>query len=46
LAAVPKLRGMSRIQIVIKAKKRKDLDKVLETTLGKVRANKKVLVHF
>jgi primosomal protein N' (replication factor Y) len=45
LAAVPRLRGKSRVQIILKSKKRKNLDIALRETLGKVRANKKVLVY-
>lgn len=46
LAAVPRLRGKSRVQIILKSRKRKDLDKALKQTLAKVRANKKVLVYY
>jgi primosomal protein N' (replication factor Y) len=46
LAAVPRLRGKSRVQVILKAKKRKDLDRALKEALGKMRANKKVLVYY
>jgi len=46
LAAVTRLRGKNRIQIFLKSKNRKDLDEALKQTLAKVRANKKVLVHY
>jgi primosomal protein N' (replication factor Y) len=46
LAAVPRLRGKSRVQIILKSKKKQDLDAALKKTLGKVRGNKKVLVYF
>jgi primosomal protein N' (replication factor Y) len=46
LAAVPRLRGKNRVQIILKSKKKRDLDDALKKTLGKVRANKKVLVYY
>jgi primosomal protein N' (replication factor Y) len=46
LAAVPRLRGKSRVQIILKSKKKQDLDAALKKTLGKVRGKKKVLVYF
>jgi primosomal protein N' (replication factor Y) len=46
LAPVPRLRGKSRVQIILKSRKRNDLDRALEQTLAKVRANKKVLVYY
>ena len=46
LAAVPRLRGKSRVQIILKSKKRQDLDEALKQTLRKVRANKKILVYY
>jgi primosomal protein N' (replication factor Y) len=46
LAAVPRLRGRSRVQVILKSKKKQDLDQALHQTLGKVRANKKVLVYY
>jgi primosomal protein N' (replication factor Y) len=46
LAAVPRLRGKNRIQIVLKSKKRRNLDEALKHTLERVRANKKVLVYY
>jgi primosomal protein N' (replication factor Y) len=46
LAAIPKLRGKNRVQIFLKSKKKRNLDNALKQTLGKVRANKKVLVYF
>lgn len=46
LAAVPRLRGKNRVQIILKSKKRQHLDDALKQTLGKVRANKKILVYY
>jgi primosomal protein N' (replication factor Y) len=46
LAAVPRLRGKSRVQIILKSKKRQDLDEALKQTLRKVRVNKKILVYY
>ncbi len=46
LAAVPRLRGRSRVQIFLKSKKKHDLDRALKQTLGKVRANRKVIVYY
>lgn len=46
LAAVPRLRGKSRVQIILKSRKKKDLDKALKQALSRVRANKKVLVYY
>jgi primosomal protein N' (replication factor Y) len=46
LAAVPRLRGKSRVQVYLKSKKKKALEGALRTALANVRANKKVLVHY
>jgi primosomal protein N' (replication factor Y) len=46
IAAVPRLRGRSRVQVILKAKKTKNLDSALKQTLGMVKGNKKVLVYY
>lgn len=46
LAAVSRLRGQYRIQVILKSKKRKDLDAVLRPALKGVPAKKSILVHY
>ncbi len=46
LAAVQRLRGKSRVQIILKSAKRKDLDEALKNSLSKVRVSKKVHVYY
>jgi primosomal protein N' (replication factor Y) len=46
LTAVTKLRGRSRIQLILKAKKRKDLDVALLPALRKVKFRKSVRVYY
>lgn len=46
LAAVPRLRGRSRVQVILKSTERKDLDEALRKALDKVRANKKIHVYY
>ena len=45
LAPVSKLRGKSRVQVILKARQKKELDDVLERLLKSVKARKSVLVH-
>jgi len=45
LAPVSMLRGRSRIQLILKARKKKELDDVLEKLLKSVKARKSILVH-
>ena len=45
LAPVSRLRGKSRIQVILKARKKKELDDVLQRLLKSVKAKKSVLVH-
>lgn len=44
-ASVSKLRGLNRIQVVLKARKRKDIDDVLEDSLALVKTRKSVFVY-
>jgi len=44
LAGVKRLRGVNRVQMILKAKKRKCLDEVLEETLKNVRLKKSICV--
>jgi len=44
-ASVSKLRGQNRIQVVLKARKRKDIDDVLEESLALVKTRKSVFVY-
>ncbi|MGD9345146.1 MAG: primosomal protein N' [Candidatus Aminicenantes bacterium] len=46
LASLPRLRGKSRVQLIIKSKKKRALDKALKRSLHKVRANKKVILYY
>jgi primosomal protein N' (replication factor Y) len=46
LAAVQRLRGKSRVQLILKSTKRKDLDEALKSSLSKVRVNKKIHVYY
>jgi len=45
LAPVSMLRGRSRVQLILKARKKKELDDVLEKLLKSVKARKSILVH-
>ncbi len=45
LAPVSKLRGTNRVQVILKAEKKKELDAVLNRLLKSVRARKSILVH-
>jgi primosomal protein N' (replication factor Y) len=45
LAPVSMLRGRSRVQLIFKARKKKELDDVLEKLLKSVKARKSILVH-
>ncbi len=45
LAPVSLLRGRSRVQLILKARKKKELDDVLEKLLKSVKARKSILVH-
>jgi primosomal protein N' (replication factor Y) len=45
LAPVSMLRGRSRVQLILKAGKKKDLDDVLEKLLKSVKARRSILVH-
>lgn len=45
LAPVSMLRGRSRIQLILKARKKKELDDVLEKLLKSVKVRKSILVH-
>jgi primosomal protein N' (replication factor Y) len=44
LAGVKKLRGMNRVQMILKAKRKKDLDQVLQESLKKVRPRESIYV--
>lgn len=46
LAAIPRIRGMSRVQLILKSRKKRDLDKALRQASEKVRANKKVVLYY
>ena len=45
LAPVSLLRGRSRVQLILKARKKKELDDVLEKLLKSIKARKSILVH-
>jgi len=45
LASISRLRGQSRIQVVLKARKRKDIDKALEESLPLVKTRRSVFVY-
>jgi primosomal protein N' (replication factor Y) len=45
LAPVSMLRGRSRVQLILKARKKKELDDVIEKLLKSVKARKSILVH-
>ena len=45
LAPVARLRGKSRVQVILKAQRKKELDDVLEKLLKSVRARKSILAH-
>jgi primosomal protein N' (replication factor Y) len=45
LAPVSMLRGRSRVQLILKARKKKDLDDVLEKLLKSVKVRKSILIH-
>jgi primosomal protein N' (replication factor Y) len=44
LAVLPRLRGKSRVQIILKSEKRQDLDLALRQTLERVKGSRKILV--
>ncbi len=46
LTAVPRLRGKNRIQVILKAKRRKDLDEVLQPAFQQIKARKSVRVFY
>jgi len=46
LTSVPRLRGKIRIQVILKARKRKDLDEVLQPALRQIKARKSVRVYY
>jgi len=46
LSAVPRLRGKNRVQVILKARRRKDLDEVLQPALREVKARKSVRVYY
>lgn len=46
LSAVPRLRGRNRIQVILKSKKRRDLDELLQPALREVKARKSVRVYY
>ncbi|MGD2294682.1 MAG: primosomal protein N' [Candidatus Aminicenantes bacterium] len=45
LAPLSKLRGKSRVQVILKAQRKKELDRILKRLLKSVRARKSILVH-
>lgn len=45
LAPVSMLRGRSRVQLILKARKKKELDDVLEDLLKSIKVRKSILVH-
>lgn len=46
LSTVSRLRGRNQIQVILKARRRKDLDEVLQPSLRQVKARKSVLVYY
>ena len=44
-APVSKVRGMNRVQVILKSKKKKDLDKILSDSLPQIKIRKSVYVH-
>jgi len=46
LAPLPRLRGKSRVQLILKSKKKRDLDKALKEVLPRVRASKKAILYY
>jgi len=45
LASVARVRGRSRVQVILKARKRKSLDEVLRGSLRSVKLRKSILVY-
>jgi len=45
LASISKMRGLYRVQIILRARRKEELDKVLRKSLGKVKSRKSVFVY-
>jgi primosomal protein N' (replication factor Y) len=45
LASVSRVRGLNRVQVILKARRKKELDDVLRKSLKKIKLRKSVWIH-